>query len=339
MENQRYLPIGISNTSLKKKVETNIVLFLQSISLNSFANSEVFFEDWLIRQLGLSPNNNFLDSILNSNETPPGKFILIIDALDESNIHGSKAERVYSSIANFTLKYASTSWLKLIISTRLYTWNKFKPFIEKNTNWVYTEPEIFSDEGANMPLLTPNEGAKHFGDNTINSKFPKRTLIEEFSIELKETLSYPYFLQLFIDVYHPENEYLLNDQIEIFREFLNKQIYAAQFSEEKIDLLNKILELSDYGLNPDDVKKNSLKEVFPIHLKLAGNYFNAYEDLISFGIVVEEDIENRYGGFSKIVKITNKHLYTILLAKYFLEKENEISFSLFQKISKKYAKQ
>jgi hypothetical protein len=321
--------------STKKTFSNDIILFLQAISLQSFASSEAYFEDWLMRQFGISPDNNFLRDILTHKTNPPGRFILIIDALDESNFQGSKLEKVYTSIADFSMKFSSTNWLKVIISSRLHEWTKFKPFIENNKKWYYTETETFSTDGANMPLLTSHEIQKII-DNTINTKFPKRTLVEEFSMELKETLSYPYFLQLFINVFHPENEYLLNDQIEIFREFLNKQIYNAHHSEEKIDLINKILELSDYGLKPDNVKKNTLKEIYPIHLKLAGNYFAAYEDLISFGILIEDDVENKFGGYIKTIRIANRNLFEILIAKNYLEKEENISFKLFNSVVKKY---
>jgi len=324
--------------AFKKNWSSNVILFLQAVALNSFANSDVFFEDWLSRQLGLSPDNNFFSDIQNGYSADLGKFILIIDALDESNLQGAKLEKVYSSIANFSTKFSTGGWLKIIISTRLYEWGNFKPFIEKNNTWFYTDPDAVSADGANMPLLTPDETQKIL-DNTINIKFSRRTLLDEFSMELKQTLSYPYFLQLFIDIYHPENEYLLNDQIEIFREFLNKEVYNSNFSEEKIDILSKILELSDWGVNPNDVKKNTLKEIYPIHLKLSGNYYTAYEELISFGIILEEDIETRYGGHSKIVKVSNRKLYVTLIAKFYLENEEEVTLSVFKTVAKKYANQ
>lgn len=322
-------------SSSKKQYSNDVILFLQAVSLYSFANSEAYFEDWLMRQLGLSPDYNFLRNLKSSNTLPPGRFVLIIDALDESTLQGSKLEKVYTSLADFSLKFSATKWFKIIISSRHYAWSKFKPFIENSEKWYYIEPEFFSIDGANMPLLNADE-IQRILDNTINSKFSKRALINELSIDLKEILAYPYFLQLFINVYHPENEYLLNDQIEIFKEFLNKQIYKALYSEEKIDIINKILELSDYGLNPDNVKKNVLKEIYPIHLKLAGNYFAAYEDLLSFGIIVEEDIENKFGGHSKTIRIADQNLFEILIAKSFLENEEEITISLFKRIAKKY---
>ncbi len=322
--------------SLKKNYSNDIILYIQAITLTSFASSEAYFEDWLMRQLGLSPDYNFLRNLLSNNTIPLGRFILIIDALDESNLYGSKLEKEYSSLADLSLKFSSAKWFKMIVSTRCFAWSKFEIFIENREKWYFTEPNIFSPDGANIPLLTADEIQKII-DNTINIKYPRRTLLEEFSLELKETLVYPYFLQLFINVYHPENEYLLNDQIEIFKEFLNKQIYKAQYSEEKVDILNKLLELSSYGLNPDDVKKNTLKAIYPIHLKHAGNYFEAYEDLISFGIIIEDDIENKFGGHSKTIRIANRSLFEILLTKYYLEKDDEITLSLFKRVAKIYA--
>lgn len=320
----------------KKSYLNDLILFIQATTLNSFANSELYLEDWLMRQLGLSPDNNFL-SILKSGESPhEGRFILIIDGLDESNLQGSKLEKVYAALADLSLSYSSTNWFKIIISARHYTWNKFKPFIENAEKWLHVTPVSFTSDGANMPLLTSVEIQKIL-DNTINTSHARRTLIDEFSLELKETLSYPYFLQLFVNIFHPENEYLLNDQLEIFNEFLNNQIYTSSFAEEKIDIINTILKLSDYGLNLEAVKKNSLKEIYPIHLKLAGKYLAAYEDLISFGIISEDDIENKFGGFSKIIKFANNNLFEILISKNYIDKEDDIPFSLFVEIERKYS--
>ncbi len=318
-----------------EKSSNDIILFIQALTFNSFANSESYFEDWLIRQIGLSSDYNFLRN-LKSNNNPEGKLIIIIDGLDETNLQGSKLEKIYTSIADFSLKFSSNKWFKLIISTRFYAWSRFKPYIENGDKWYHVEQQSFSIDGANMPLLTSDE-IQRILDNTANSSFQKRTFIDELSVELRETLSYPYFLQLFINVYHPENEYLLNDQIEIFKEFINKQIYNASYSEEKSDIINKILELSDYGLEPNGVKKNSLKEIYPIHLKLGGNYYAAYEDLISFGIIAEDDIENKFGSHLKIVRIANTNLYEILIAKSLLEKDEDISILLLKQVEDKYA--
>lgn len=319
-----------------KRNENDIIIVTQALDFNSLANSEVYLEDWLFRQVGLPSDYNFLPDLKSKVNNPLGKFIIIIDGLDETNLQGSKLEKVYAAIADLSLNFSSEKWFKLIISTRFYTWNRLKTFIVNEEKWFHTKPQSFSIDNANLPLFTPDEIQKIL-DNTININYPKRTLIDELSIELRETLTYPYFLQLFVSVYHPENEYLLNDQIEIFKEFLKKQVYNANYSEEKSDIINKILELSEYGINPNAVKKNSLKEIYPIHLKLAGNYFAAYEDLISFGIIAEENIENKFGSHIKVVKFSNSNLFEILIAKSLLEKDEDISITFLKEVEKKYS--
>lgn len=106
----------------KKNYSNDIILFIQALVLNSFASSEAYFEDWLMRQLGLSPDYNFLRVLKGEHAPPPGRFIIIIDGLDESNLHGSKLEKVYTSLADFSLKFSSEKWFKIVISSRLYKW-------------------------------------------------------------------------------------------------------------------------------------------------------------------------------------------------------------------------
>lgn len=319
----------------KKTHSKDIIIFIQAISFNSITNSETFFEDWLMHQFGISAESNFLKNLTSQNASLPGRFILVIDSFDEANLTGAKLDKVYSLLTDFLLRFSAFPWFKVIVSSRLHDWNRFVPFIISNEKWYHIEQESISADGANIPLLSSNEIQLLF-DNTINKNFTKLTLVDELSLELRETLSYPYFLQLFTAIFHPESQYLLNDQIEIFHEFLNKIIYNSIYSEEKIDIINKIIELSDYGLNPINVKKNSLKDVYPIHLKLAGNYYAAYEDLISFGIITEDEIVSKYGGYSKIVRITDSNLFEILIVRAFIEKDEEISISLFLQIQEKY---
>lgn len=321
----------------KKKFSNDVILFQQAISLETLANSENSFEDWLMRVLGISPENNFLENLLQNKIKAPGRFILIIDALDESTLQGAKLEKIFSTIADLSLKYSGTSWFKLILTARFYTWNRFKSFLQNDSHWLNISQNSFTPEGANIPLFTYDEIQKIL-DNTINSVYPERKIVEEFNLDLRETLSYPYFLQLFINVYHPETEYLLHDQLEIFREFIKKQVYQTPCSEEKIDILNKIIELTEFGVRPNDVKKSLLKDFYPIHLKLAGKYYAAYEELVSFGLVVEDEIENKYGGVSRIIKISNQNLFEILIIQNLLEKEGEITFDLFKKVEKQFAK-
>lgn len=320
----------------RKYKDHDIVLFINSYALESSYTIDNNLEGYLNRILSINPDVNLIKKILDHHDAIPGRFIVIIDALDELNVSEAKLEKVFIALSNFIQTYSQSKKFKLILSTRIATWNLFKPFIISGSSWYNIDEASFTFNGANIPPLTFQE-IQYIFDNTLNTKFAKKTFIEELNYELRETLTYPYFLQLFIEIYHPEEEYLYNDQFEVFREFLRKRVYYSQYADEKVDILNKIIEISDYGRTPSRLKKNTLKEIYPIHLKLAGNYYYAYEDLLSFGLINEESTETQYGGINRLITIANDHLFQIIAIQNIVDRNGGISFELFKKIESEFA--
>lgn len=321
------------NSVARKKFSNDIILLVSAQMLESLS-LETNMEYWLHKALGVDPSINFLSGFIASNQTPPGRFILVIDALDEIVAQGAKLERIFSAVAGMTAKFSSAGWFKLIVSSRYASWISFVPFIQNPQAWYNTGRSDFTYAGANMPPLSQPE-IQGILDNTLNSRYSKRIMLEELHPEVRSTIAYPYYLQLFINVYSPDSEYLLYDQLDLLREFLRKQVYLAPYAEEKLDILNAIIELSDFGSHPENVRKNALRELYPVHLKLAGNYYFAYNDLLSFGLLSEVLCESQYGGLTRLVQITNPLLMVMLVAQGFLQKEGA-TFSLFRFVEQKF---
>lgn len=319
------------NRIKKKKHSADIVLFMSAQLLDQFAPTEVFIETWLLRLLGLKPESAFLNEILHEKNNVQGQFILIIDALDEITSQGSKQEKIYKSLVDLVEKFAKSDRFKLILTARLSTWKAFSTHIKENSVWGHTNPELFSKEGANIPPLN-HEEIQVILDNTLNKDFAKRILVHEMHPDLREIISYPYFLQLFISVYTPESNHLLNDQLSILSEFLKKQVYFAHFSDEKIDILNQIIVLSKYGQRL--VSKDELKSIYPIHLKLSGNYYTAYEDLTSFGIITEETQVDTFGVYLKHIRIANHQLMSMLIVQNLIRLEHGLNSKIFLWVDK-----
>lgn len=310
----------------KKNKTKDVILFISAQMLDQFAPTELFIEVWLMRLLGLKPDSNFLNDIINENTSTPGKLIVIIDALDEITSQGAKQEKIFKSLIDLSIKFSTTNSLKLIVTSRLSTWKILDSFIRNKENWHFTNPDVFTTDGANIPTLSMEE-TQAILDNTLNNKYANRTLVHEMHPDLREIIAYPYFLQLFIQVYNPDTQHLLNDQLAILSEFLKKQVYFAHFSDEKIDILNKIITLSDYGSKA--ILKDDLKSIYPIHLKLSGNYYSAYEELNSFGIIIEETQVGTLGGYSKFIRIANQQLLSMLIVQNLIRKEQGVSIGLF----------
>lgn len=311
----------------KKKKTDDVVLFISAQMLDQFASTDIFIEVWLMRLLGLKPESSFFSGIIQSNIQPSGKFILIIDALDEITSQGAKQEKILKSLVELADNFSMSNNFKLIVSTRLSTWKLLASFCQVKDNWLFTNPDFFTIDGANIPPLNFEE-IQNILDNTLNERFSNRILVYEMHPDLKKIISYPYFLQLFIQVYTPEIRNTLNDELAILSEFLKKQVYYAHFSDEKIDILNQIIILSEYGSKL--VMKDNLKRVYPIHLKLSGNYYAAYEELISFGILIEETHVDAFGGYSKYVRVANQQLMSMLIVQNLIRKEHGIDSKLFK---------
>lgn len=311
----------------KRKIADDAVLFISAQMLDQFAPTEVFIDTWLMRLLGLKPDNNFLADLISENIKIPGKLIIVIDALDEITSQGAKQEKILKALVDLSSKFAKSSALKLVVSTRLSTWKLFSSYINDKNLWYFTDTNLLTIDGANIPPLNFDE-IQVILDNTLNQRFEARTLVHEMHPDLRNIISYPYFLQLFIQVYTPETKHLLSDQIAILSEFLKKQVYFSQYSDEKIDILNQIIVQSEYGLTY--VLKDNIKKVYPIHLKLSGNYYSAYEELNSFGIISEETQVDTFGGYIKHIKIANHQLMCMLIVQNLIRREQGINQSLFK---------
>lgn len=315
----------------KKKPTEDVFLFISAQMLDQFAPTEVFIETWLMRLLGLKPDNSFLNDLISEKVKPQGKLVIIVDALDEITSQGAKQEKIFKSLADLAGKFSKTPSLKLILSTRLSTWKSFSSHITDRSAWYFTETNLFTNDGANIPPLNFEE-IQTILDNTLNTKYESRTLVHEMHPDLRNIIAYPYFLQLFIQVYTPETKHLLADQIAILGEFLKKQVYFSQYSDEKIDILNQIIIQSEYGATY--VLKDDIKRIYPIHLKLSGNYYSAYEELYSYGIINEETQVDTFGGYIKHIKIANQQLMCMLVVQNLIRREQGVNQALFRWVDK-----
>ncbi|MFP4556301.1 MAG: hypothetical protein ACLFNU_05460 [Bacteroidales bacterium] len=322
-----------SNANISKG-KNNIVLFLSARNLEAWFGTEKYFDYWLLSLIELKTTELF-DRLKDDSCKNPGKFILIIDALDEISLPQSKTERLYQAIHNLVNSMPS-KWFKLVISSRLSVWKKFTKVEDSLDNWYFAGNQNFTSEGANMPPLNENEVQLIF-NRTINKITEDDIMVEELPYDFFQTISYPYYLKIYIELYKKDSSQRVTDRIDLLTEFLKKEVYQNSYADESTDILNYIVDKSKLNRTFGTVKKNDIKEKYPIHLKLAGNYFNAYNHLLSFGILAEELVENEFGAFTKMVSINQVKVYGLLTIQKLIEKEGDISFKVFEVIQKEYA--
>lgn len=319
----------------KRECNNDIILYVNVKTLLQYANTETSFSQWIQSILGIAEGINLIEYLLLNPNEALGNVILLVDGLEETTSNSTKQANFFEGLHSLAASGKSVTKIKLVVSSRLSTWFDFIGTDEADKRaWLGVEEIDFDTSGSNIPALSSNE-IQHILDNTINQAYEQRLLVDELTPEIQVTVAHPYLLQLFISVYQPTTS--ANDLLELFKEYLKKQIYFASNSDEKVDIVNTIVESTNYGKKGFGVPKNELRKHFPIHLKNAGNYFAAYEELLSFGFLIEESKEGTFGSFYKEVKISPQKLFEILIAQHLVEYNGGFSNNIFLKVEELYA--
>lgn len=311
----------------------DIILLIPATFLENWVGKDLFVENWLLTLLGI-PSSALFDRVKEKLETIPGKFILLIDALDELTINSNKSEKIFDAISQFINNLPSKNF-KVIITSRYPAWLQFTKASSSLDSWCCKSSELFDNYGANIPSLTLKE-IQHILNETVNGKNQPRLIIEQLPHSLQQELKYPYNLKLYITTYQSASKNRIYCKDDLITEFIKNKVYQKQYSDEKADILDAIVSISHKRKIVGIIKKNELKALYPIHLKLSGNYYSAYNQLLSFGILGEQLTENEYGLYTKKVYITHRPLYEFLLVQMFIKENDGISIGLFKQIEEHY---
>ncbi len=317
-----------------QKQRNDIVLLISATHLENWVGKELFLENWLLNLLNV-PNSNLFNRIKEKPDALPGKFILVVNGLNKLIANSSKYDKILSSINEFIATFPENS-LKIILTSRYHAWLQFTKVAPSLVNWCTKESSNFDRYGANIPKLSHLE-IQQVLDASVNVKSQPRIVIEQLSYRLQQELKFPYSLGLFVNSCTEPSQNTIADWVDLNIEFIKKKIYQAQFSDEKVDILNAIVSISQKSSTNGTIKKNDLKQLYPIHLKLSGNYFTAYNQLVSFGIANEELTENDFGLYTKKITITHKPIFYILAAQKLISENGSIDFDLFKQVEKQYS--
>lgn len=317
----------------------DVILFFDASFMINCLNNDFMLERWLEDQLN-SNSKSDLKYFIDRPNICKGKIILILDALDEVSYDNAKLERLFLQLNQFIANRMKSDNIKLILTSRTSTWEKFAiPFIQRENTfldaWYGIDIDLDQTDKRNFPPLNDLEIQSVF-DETINQQFFFELKIENLDYTQRNTISNPFFLELFIKTYVPNKTSDLNDSYKLINEFLKNKIYYSRYSEEKIDILKGLLKIQNYGKGSHSIKKVELKSILPIHLKTGGNYYSAYEEMLSYGLLSEYVSVNEFNGYCKFVKIYNEQIFEVLLVKELIEANEGIDFALFKKIELDY---
>ena len=324
-----------------RKESNDVILYLNASFMLSFLNKDFSLDHWVQDQLDFVRKDT-LKYFLENPQDCEARIIFAIDALDEITYDNIKLERLFLQLKQFISNYKDSDKIKLIITSRCSTWEKFAlPFVVKGNaiqnSWYELGLKVDSQDHQNLYPLT-NDEIQYVVDRTINNNFSSKFSVNELSFRQKKMISNPFYLELFVKLYNPNNHYgYYNEGQELLNELLRNKVFYSRFSEEKMDILHGILKLIEHGKNGVAAKKMELRDLFPIHLKTAGNYFCAYEELISYGLLTEFITINEHNTYCKYVKITNESLLETLIGMDLIQENEGVDFHLIKAVDDEYS--
>lgn len=324
--------------SIKRKLyDDSIILFLAGGQIDDSYHYSMSIDKWISSILFKSVENVF-----HNPELFHGKLlVLVLDALDEIDSSLSKSATFLSKIVQFISKYSGCKFLKIVVTTRSSVWGRslVQEILDDksaSSHWMGISNGAFESDATNMPLLNNKEMQEAF-NNFINKKAKgKKLLVDQLNYLLRETISHPYMLKLFVSIYNT-NALKFQNYNDVIDEFISREIAHTKYADENLDIIGYMLEKQQYGKSLQPVRKNEIKEKYPIHLRKGGNYFAAYEHLLAYSILSEETFANQFKNLIVQVDFSHSNLRDLLITRYLVEENGGITPDLFVKVDREYA--
>lgn len=258
--------------------KNDIVLLLNMNSINTIIQNGLSLKQWFLREFKFESANDLIAYFKKYPDHKEGRFVLIVDGIDEFL---SKTE-YFKTFVEFLYSIEENNFFKIVFGLRTNNWVNLQPVITGSAfltkswyNGLFYNIDVLS----NVPPLNTEEilyVLSHIEDKTV--------LENEISTELLTQFKTPFWLQVYYQLKHDNFSLELDDPLlcyEIINYFLEKKIFLAKKSTEKIFILKKISENLSEGSKGFRVAKENVLDVI-------GSYPGAYEELLYDGILIEE---------------------------------------------------
>jgi len=308
--------------------KNSTVLFLTAPGIFNTEQALSNLEDYLKARLSIHPGKSLVDYANENYSTSGGKLLIFLDGFSELVLKAENNILLFDSLINFICTIEDNNSIKLVLSMRTTTWIKFyeciSPSAYLRSKWFrgnYFNP----NEVTNVPQLSDKEvdlileQNAHLNAGVIDAK-------------LKKQLRLPLQIQFYYQLKQEEPGFNYSTNItflELTTRFVTEKIYKSNNYTDKVLLLNKIMELTDYGRTSTSISKYEL-------LTELNESEEAYIELLSEGILVEQRC---YGEFhpTEDIHFINSYLFEYFLFVELLAKfDAKVDRSFFEYIDQEY---
>jgi len=311
-------------TGKNAKYPNDIVCLVDgSILYNLIINNQEVNK--LYNLIEYNPLKSFGAAFRNKPELAEGRFVLIIEGVDDIYLEDEKIDYFIDNLLNMILSYENVGWFKLLITCSPNKWRMFSNRIKGNqilkSLWFDVKYQGTDDEIINIPPLEKKE------INAIlkKNKFPESLVsLCFYQPDLLDIIKNSYLLHLFLTSH--ENDLTIRD-IDLLNLYIKNTVFSKPFEEEKYLIIKTFFALCEYGKNGSEVKK--------IDLNLSSTMIIAYNELIRKRILYEYTVHDSYLSLITFVKFSENSFFAYYLAN-ILIKKNELNIDFLKNILDEY---
>ena len=246
-----------------------------------------------------------------------GRFILIIDGIDDIYPENEKIDHFIGNLINMISSYENIGWFKLLITCSPNKWRMFLYRIQNNpilkSFWFDVLFQGTDHEFINVPLLKRKEIKTILKTNRFNQTLDELCFNYPDILDL---ISNPYELHLFISAYKQNGQ--VRD-IDLLDQHIKNIVLSSPYSTEKFSIVKSFFSLNGYGKKSAEIRKEELK--------LSSLTNIAYNELIEKGILYEYTIYDSYLSLNTYVRFTHNLMYAYYLVNILIkEKGLDIEF-------------
>nr|WP_199157009.1 hypothetical protein [Pedobacter sp. ASV2] len=309
--------------------KNDIVLLINSASINTVIQNGLTFKDWFLREFKFGSVSELIAFFKKNPEKREGRFVLIIDGIDEYLMKS----RYFKVLIDFLCSIEENSFFKIVFGLRTNSWINLQPVITGSaflTKTWYNGLFYDSDVLSNVPPLNTEEilyTLSNIEGKTISKQDIHPSLLNQFKT--------PFWLQVYYKLKSEANQFELSNPLlcyELINYFLEKKVFLSKKSTEKIFILKKISECLTQGNKGLRVSKEQI-------LNYAISYPDAYEELTFTGIIIEEKRLSTSIP-TEVIRFLNNDIYTYFIFIQITEKfQYKPSKEFFEYILKNFSDQ
>lgn len=317
---------------VKIQQEKHVCLFCPATIFTSLLDPRM--QAYKSLQFNLSSLGNVINLFLSDQKLNASKKLLIIlDALDEQSHDSGKLQELVDFMLDAASKYESEQKVKIIFCTRESVWHaQMAPRFEN------VKPRICFDyidsqmETGYSNLLTLSNSEIREIISNVNKQEKTPFIYECIPWNIRELIRIPINLHYVSVLFRKGASMEQFTQNVVIREFMRETIFCARHSEQKEDLVWKMLELIETRKDGVYVHKGDLKRHYPIHLKREKAYYQAFEDLMQGGVLLEYREENKFGIYVSMIGFKHLNFYYYLSALFQITANEGLDFKLMERV-------